>query len=168
MRTDSTRISNEALNAGRSLIAGTYGEDYLPPKARVFRGKKSAQDAHEAIRPTYITQEFHPDQLKGHLSNDQFKLYNLIWKRFIASQMEAAQFDKTVVEVTGGDYLFRSEGETPVFDGYLRIYGLELESGEDNGKPENETIPSGLKEQEKLQSAETGAKAKFHQTAGTF
>ena len=161
MRTDSTRISGEALNAARGLIGGTFGEDYLPPKPRVFRGKKSAQDAHEAIRPTYISQDYHPDQLKGHLSNDQYKLYNLIWKRFIASQMEPAQFDKTVVEITGGAYLFRSEGETPVFDGYLRIYGLELENGEDTVAPENEAIPSGLKEQEKLRLLKLEPKQNF-------
>ncbi len=161
MRTDSTRISNEALAATRGLIAGMYGEDYLPSKARVFRGRKSAQDAHEAIRPTYISQEYHPDQLKKYLSNDQLKLYSLIWKRFIASQMESAEFDKTTVEITGGDYLFRSEGETPVFDGYLRIYGLELENTEDNGQPENETIPSGLKERENIQLKKLEPKQNF-------
>jgi DNA topoisomerase-1 len=161
MRTDSTRISNEALNAARGYISGSFGEDYLPLKARVFRGKKSAQDAHEAIRPTYISGEYHPDSLKPHLSNDQYKLYNLIWKKFIASQMEAAQFDKTIVDITGGDYLFRSEGEIPVFDGYLRIYGLELENGDENGDRQNEVIPNGLKEDEKLQLLKLDPKQNF-------
>ena len=161
MRTDSTRISNEALNAARGLIVGTYGEDYLPAKARVFRGKKSAQDAHEAIRPTYIFAEYHPENLRQHLSNDQYKLYNLIWKKFIASQMEAAQFDRTIVDITGGDYQFRSEGEIPVFDGYLRIYGLELENSDDNGDPQNEVIPNGLKENEQLQLLKLDPKQNF-------
>jgi DNA topoisomerase-1 len=161
MRTDSTRISSEALNAARGLIGANFGEDYLPSKPRVFRGKKSAQDAHEAIRPTYISNDHHPDRLKAHLSNDQYKLYNLIWKRFIASQMEPAQFDKTVVETTGGDYLFRTEGETPVFDGYLRLYGLELENGEDGTAPENEAIPPGLKENEEVRLLKLDPKQNF-------
>jgi len=85
MRTDSTRISNEALTSARTLVGHQYGEKYLPEKPRVFRSKKSAQDAHEAIRPTYLLEEYHPSQLKNHLSNDQYKLYDLIWKRFIVS-----------------------------------------------------------------------------------
>ena len=84
MRTDSFRISQDALNSGRKLIESAFGKDYLPEKPNFYKSKKSAQDAHEAIRPTYLSADFHPEKLKDHLSQDQFKLYNLIWKRFIA------------------------------------------------------------------------------------
>ncbi|MCK4754716.1 MAG: type I DNA topoisomerase, partial [Calditrichia bacterium] len=108
MRTDSFRVSNEAISGARNLIGSVYGEKYLHEKERVFRSKKSAQDAHEAIRPTYLSAEFEPQALKNHLSKDQYKLYDLIWKRFIACQMKPAVFDKTTVEISGGEYIFKA------------------------------------------------------------
>lgn len=151
MRTDSFRISQDAIKSGRELIESMFGNDFLPDKPNLYKSKKSAQDAHEAIRPTYITEEFHPEKMKEHLSNDQYKLYNLIWKRFIASQMKPAKFDKTIVEITGGNYLFKVEGEVLKFEGFLKVYGENLqENGEDREK-QNLKIPAGLKESEKLQ-----------------
>ena len=109
MRTDSTRISNEAQAGVRTLIKNSYGDEYLPEKPQFYRAKKSAQDAHEAIRPTYLTVEFAPSVLKDHITADQFKLYDLIWKRFMACQMKPALFDKTTVEIETDRYLFAAE-----------------------------------------------------------
>lgn len=150
MRTDSFRVSNEAIGSSRAFIQLTYGDKYLSEKTRVFRSKKSAQDAHEAIRPTYLTEEFSPDALKNHLSRDQYKLYDLIWKRFIACQMQPAIFDKTIIEITAGNYLFKTEGESLVFDGYLKVYGKALENGENNAEDDNGLIPAGLEKHEEL------------------
>ena len=150
MRTDSFRISQDALNSGRKLIQSDFGKDYLPEKPNYYKSKKSAQDAHEAIRPTYISSEYHPEQLKSHLSNDQYKLYNLIWKRFVASQMKPAKFDKTTVEITGGDYLFKVEGEVLKFEGYLKIYGENLQENSENGENTSFKIPANLNENDKL------------------
>jgi DNA topoisomerase-1 len=158
MRTDSIRVSNESLNSVRELVSQKYGESYLPEKPRFFKGKKSAQDAHEAIRPSYIDDEFHPDTLKEYLSTDQYKLYNLIWKRFLASQMMPAVFDKTVVEISGGDYLFRTEGEVMKFDGYLKMYGRDLE---ENGDQEEVRIPHGLTKGENLELLKIDPKQNF-------
>ena len=161
MRTDSTRISHDALQSVRKIIETEYGAKYLPEKARYFRSKKSAQDAHEAIRPTYLTSEYHPDQLKKYLSADQYKLYNLIWKRFLACQMEHAVFDKTIVDILADDYLFRAEGEVMTFDGYLKIYGQSPEINENNGESEDIEIPPGLKKNESLALKKIDPKQNF-------
>ena len=160
MRTDSTRISSEAIQDARHLIQHDFGKEYLPEHARHYRSKKSAQDAHEAIRPTYLSTDFHPEKLKKHLSAEQYKLYDLIWKRFIACQMQEAVFDKTTVDVRGGDYLFRAEGETLVFEGYLKVYGesLEKENGDEN---DSEIIPAGLKKNESLLLKDLESKQNF-------
>jgi DNA topoisomerase-1 len=120
MRTDSTRVSNDALAAVRSHVAAAYGETYLPEKPIVYRAKKDAQDAHEAIRPTYLDRD--PESIKRHLSKDEFALYKLIWNRFVASQMKPAVYDETVVDVTAGAYLLRAKGSTLRFDGFLAVY----------------------------------------------
>jgi len=150
MRTDSTRISHEAIESGRNLIKTKFGDEYLPGKPNFYKSKKSAQDAHEAIRPTYISDSYHPEALKDHLSSNQYKLYNLIWKRFIACQMNPAKFDKTIVEITGGNYLFRAEGEVLKFEGFLKVYGDNLQENDLNSDSDNIKIPAGLKENEKL------------------
>ncbi len=165
MRTDSTRVSTEALDAARELINQQYGDNYLPEKPRFFKGKSSAQDAHEAIRPTYIEEDFHPETLKTHLSPEQYRLYDLIWKRFMASQMMPAVFDKTVVEISAGDYLFRTEGEVMKFDGYLKMYGQDLE---ENGDENNLTIPAGLSEGEILELLEADPKQNFTKPAARY
>ncbi|GAB4331735.1 MAG: type I DNA topoisomerase [Calditrichia bacterium] len=130
MRTDSTRISEEAIEKVRPYIAETYGAEYVPAKPNRFAKGKSAQDAHEAIRPTYLDAAFEPKRIKKYLTPDQFKLYNLIWKRFVACQMSPAVVDKTIVTTVGDVYEFRTEGEIIVFKGYLLAY---QESDEENG-----------------------------------
>jgi len=124
MRTDSPRMAPEAIEATRDFIAKKYGKEYLPAKARVYTGKAGAQDAHEAIRPTDITRT--PESLRGHLEPDQFRLYALIWRRTMASQMEAARFDETVVQTeapVGADTaVFEAKGEIERFPGWLAVY----------------------------------------------
>jgi DNA topoisomerase-1 len=161
MRTDSFRISDEAIKGARDLIDSEYGGNYLHEKERVFKSKKSAQDAHEAIRPTYLTADFQPQELKNHLSRDQFKLYELIWKRFIACQMKPAIFDKTTVEISDGDYLFKADGEVLVFDGYLKLYGQSLENGEDSNDDEQALVPAGLEKNENLDLQKVDPKQNF-------
>ena len=120
MRTDSTRIADEALNEARGYIERTYGSDYLPSKAIHYRSKKSAQDAHEAIRPTSADRT--PESLRSHLSSEQYRLYDLIWKRFIASQMTPAVLDQTTVDISAGQYLFRATGSVIKFRGFMAVY----------------------------------------------
>lgn len=124
MRTDSPRMAPEAVEATREFIAAKYGKEFLPAKARVYAGKAGAQDAHEAIRPTDITRT--PESLRGHLEPDQFRLYALIWRRTMASQMEAARFDETVVqteaEVGKDTAMFEAKGEIERFAGWLAVY----------------------------------------------
>ena len=120
MRTDSTRIAQEALQAVRSYIETTYGQDYLPGSAVNYRSKKGAQDAHEAIRPTVPLRT--PSDLKSYLDKDQHRLYELIWMRFIASQMNPAILDATTIDIKAGNYLFRATGSVIKFDGFRRIY----------------------------------------------
>ncbi len=141
MRTDSTRISPIAIDAVRTYIGERIGKEFLPERPRQYKTKKTAQDAHEAIRPTYITAEFTPEALKDKLSPEQFRLYDLIWKRFVACQMKPAIFEKTVVEVQGGDYLFSAEGEVMKFPGFMKIY---KEDAEQNGVNGQTNIPLNL------------------------
>jgi len=125
MRTDSPRLAPEAVAAVRDYVTGAYGKAYLPAKPRVYKGKASAQDAHEAIRPTDIART--PESLKNRLEPDQFRLYALIWRRTVASQMEAAVFDETVVEAatklpSGEEAAFEAKGEIERFPGWLAVY----------------------------------------------
>jgi len=132
MRTDSTRVSNEAVTEVREYIKGQYGEQYLPESPNTYKEKKDAQGAHEAIRPTSAMR--HPDQIKQYLKEDEFKVYNLIWQRFIASQMTSAIFDQTTVDIdakAGSDlFWFRVTGSVEKFDGFLKIY-KESKEGKD-------------------------------------
>jgi DNA topoisomerase-1 len=123
MRTDSTRVSDQALAEVREFIATRYGADYVPEKPNMYRAKKDAQDAHEAIRPT--TLQYHPDEIRAHLTPDQYYLYKLIWNRFVASQMPPATFDETTVDIDAGNYLFRAKGSVPKFAGWLAVYNEE-------------------------------------------
>ena len=125
MRTDSVRISEDALREARAYIAVKFGPEYLPDAANIYRSKKEAQDAHEAIRPTSM--EYSPDEVAKHLAEDELKLYRLIWNRFVASQMTPAVFDQTTIDISargkdGGDYLFRTTGSVQKFDGFLKVY----------------------------------------------
>jgi DNA topoisomerase I len=120
MRTDSTRVSDAALNEVRDFIGGEYGKPYLPEKANFYKGKKGAQDAHEAIRPTDVNRT--PESLKNYLSPDEYKLYRLIWQRFVASQMTPAIFDQTTIDIKAGRFTFRATGSVQKFDGFLKVY----------------------------------------------
>ena len=127
MRTDSTRVAEEALEEARRYIKKTYGADYLPKSAVRYRSKGGAQDAHEAIRPTSVNRT--PQSLKSYLSPEQYRLYDLIWKRFIASQMNPAVLDVTTIDISAEKYLFRATGSVLKFDGFMRLY---LEGRDDN------------------------------------
>ncbi|MCK4414084.1 MAG: type I DNA topoisomerase [Candidatus Eisenbacteria sp.] len=120
MRTDSVRVAGEAQEAARRLITQLHGERFVPAKPRHFRQKKSAQDAHEAIRPTSL--DLPPEKLAGHLSAAELKLYTLIWNRFLASQMAAAEFDITRVEIAAGEARLRATGQVLRFAGWRQIY----------------------------------------------
>jgi len=137
MRTDSTRISNYALEQVRSYIGEQYGEEFLPEAPNAFKNTKGAQDAHEAVRPTDVLRS--PDLIKEHLSRDQFRLYKLIWSKFVSSQMKPAQFEQTVLSIENGKYLFRANGSRVLFRGFLKLYG-DMEDVEKNKKlPEVKT-----------------------------
>ncbi|MBW1872164.1 MAG: type I DNA topoisomerase, partial [Deltaproteobacteria bacterium] len=127
MRTDSTRVSTEAVKAARDIIKTDYGKEFLPAKPNVYSKKKSAQDAHEAIRPTYV--DLTPEKVKKHLTPQQFKLYSLIWKRFVSSQMANAQFATQSVNIEGGKYTLRATAQKMLFEGFLRLYQEETENG---------------------------------------
>ena len=122
MRTDSLRISDTAVKELRDFITGSYGEKYLSPKARVFKNKKAAQDAHEAIRPTNV--KHNPELIKQYLSKDQMKVYKLIWDRFAATQMAEARYMKRNLTITAGDYLLVSRGSTQIFDGFMKVWEM--------------------------------------------
>ena len=120
MRTDSTRIADDALLAVRDHVAAAYGPEFLPEKPIHYRSKKDAQDAHEAIRPTYLDRD--PESIKRYLSKDEYALYKLIWNRFVASQMRPAVYDETIVDIGAGSYLLRAKGSTLRFKGFLAAY----------------------------------------------
>jgi DNA topoisomerase-1 len=132
MRTDSTRVSETALQEARDFISKQYGAPYLPEKAVHYRSKKDAQDAHEAIRPTEVTRT--PDSLAQYLNKDELKLYRLIWQRFVASQMTPAIFDQTTIDIAAGRFIFRATGSVQKFDGFLKLY----QEGRDEKTEEDE------------------------------
>jgi len=120
MRTDSTRVGAEAQQEARELIAGKYGKEFLPEKPPVYASAKTAQEAHEAIRPTSAMRE--PDAIRQYLEPDQYKLYRLIWNRFVASQMNPAVIDQTSVDIAAGGYTFRATGSVVKFPGFMAVY----------------------------------------------
>jgi DNA topoisomerase-1 len=126
MRTDSPRVSSEAIQQVRRWIENRFGEAYLPPKPNVYRSRKGAQEAHEAIRPTSIDLE--PEKLKDRLEKDDWALYKLVWDRFVSSQMVSAVFQQTSVEIKADEGLFTAVGTTPTFQGFMTLYV----EGEDN------------------------------------
>lgn len=132
MRTDSTRLSGESIDAARSYIDRRWGGDYLPEKPNFYAAKKGAQDAHEAIRPTDVTID--PKRVAPYLDGDQLKLYRLIWNRFIACQMTPALYDQVNIDVTAGDHLLKAKGSVQVFDGFSVLYT----EGKDNGEADDD------------------------------
>lgn len=162
MRTDSVRVSNDAIEIAREYILKTYGKEFLPDSPRVYQSKKqNVQDAHEAIRPTNL--KYTPEYVRKYLPKELFKLYELIWNRFIASQMKPAQLEQVSIDITGGDFVFRSTGSSVLFKGYLAVYdenGDDQLTDEDISENENR-IPLGLKERDKLNLIEISKNQHF-------
>lgn len=137
IRTDSVRVAAEAQAEARKVIAERYGEKFVPDKPPVYKTKTtSAQEAHEAIRPTSIAR--HPDSVKAYLSRDQYRLYQLIWSRFIASQMRPAVYDTVVADIKGGESILRANGNTLKFPGFLEVY---QEGRDDDSQEQEERLP---------------------------
>ena len=144
MRTDSLRISEEALAAAKTFILGRYGKEYYPTQTRHYKAKANAQDAHEAIRPSNVA--LTPEQVKGDLTGEQYRLYKLIWSRFLASQMENAVYDSVSVDIAAGEHIFRATASGLKFAGYTAVY----EEGRDEEKEEKESPLPALREGEEL------------------
>ena len=143
MRTDSTRISDDAVRDVRDFVSERYGKEFLPPSANIYKSKKDAQDAHEAIRPTSMA--YTPELIEKHLAEDEMKLYRLIWNRFVASQMMPALYDQTTIDVSakganGVDYTFRATGSVLKFEGFLKVY----QEGKDQADEEDEELKHRL------------------------
>jgi DNA topoisomerase-1 len=149
MRTDSTRLSEDVVADARQFINEKYGANYLPERPKTYeqKNKKNVQDAHEAVRPTSL--KYTPEFVKEYLDEAQFKLYDLIWKRFIACQMESAKLETTTVSISADEYVFRSSGTTIIFDGFLTLYDEDIEeNGDQNGN--GGLIPAGLEINQKM------------------
>ena len=144
IRTDSTRVSSEAQDAAITNIMNLYGKEYIPANPNVYNSKKGAQDAHEAVRPTYL--EWTPDRLKDSLKRDQLRLYRLIYERFLASQMTPARYEILTFYISGGDYTFKASGSRKTFPGYTIVY---MEGNDDESNEKDVKLPP-LKEGEKL------------------
>ncbi len=142
MRTDSLRISADAAEATKQYINGKYGENYSPAQQRVYKTRDNAQDAHEAIRPADVTLE--PDMIKKYLSSGQYKLYKLIWSRYVASQMSNAELDTVTADIQAADYIFRTSGYIVKFNGYMAVYDAGDETdAEAEGKNRLPSITEG-------------------------
>lgn len=160
MRTDSVRISDEAQQAALSFIENNYGKEYIPESPRVYKTKKNIQDAHEAIRPADLN--ITPDMVKESLKDEQYKLYNLIWTRFMASQMSSTILNSYGVEIENGDYVLRASGSTVKFDGFMKVYEYVVEEEEESTK-----LPE-LEENEVLESQNVEGKQHFTQAPPRF
>jgi DNA topoisomerase-1 len=144
MRTDSTRLSEEAVASVRKYIYESYGGDYLPREPRLFKKAKASQDAHEAIRPTSIANT--PKSIKKFLDKDLYALYELIWNRFVASQMSSAIFEQITVDLRGGEYVFRATGSNPQFRGFLQVYDdMQEQNGDKPDEDPTSKIPPHLR-----------------------
>ena len=152
MRTDSTRVAESALASARGYIEKTFGKDYLPAEAIHYRSKKDAQDAHEAIRPTDVLRT--PDSLRKVLGPDEFKLYKLIWQRFVASQMTPAVFDQTTIDIAAADYTLRATGSVEKFNGFRAVY--------EEGKDEKAEMEEDEELKHRLPALAEGEPLKLH------
>ena len=144
MRTDSTRVSNEALAEVREMIGTQYGPTYLPEQPNTFKSKKGAEEAHEAIRPTAVARD--PESVKQYLKEDEFKVYKLIWQRFVASQIMPAVFDQTTVDIDAKQgnesYWFRVTGSVMKFDGFLKVYEESKEGKDEEDEELKHKLPA--------------------------
>lgn len=145
MRTDSTRIATEAQEEAKKIIVKEYGKDFYPDTPNVYKSKKSSQDAHEAIRPSYIS--IKPDEIKSSVTPEQYKLYKLIWERFMASQMTPAIYKTMTVDIAANDYLFKATGSQIKFPGFMTLY---IESTDDNSTNDKDVLLPDLKEKQAL------------------
>jgi len=158
MRTDSTRISPVAQEEAKEFILTKFGDAYYPETPRVYVKKAAnAQDAHEAIRPSSVLRE--PDQIKEYLSRDQFRLYKLVWERFVASQMASAILDTMTVDIAAGDNIFRAVGSKMKFPGFMKVYV----EGNDDGTTEEDKLLPPLKQGEKVKKKQIDPKQHFTQ-----
>jgi len=164
MRTDSYRIAEEALKEVRNYIQKNYSPDYLPAKPHTYKNAQKAQDAHEAIRPS--TMAYKPQDIKEYLSHDEFKLYQLIWNRFVASQMNPAIFDQTTIDIAGANCIFRAQGQVLRFPGFTIVYT----EGKDEKEEENgmDKLLPEVKEKEKLKLINLNTEQKFTQPPPRF
>jgi len=165
MRTDSTRLSDDAVAACRDHIRATYGPEYLPPKPVSYRTKKGAQDAHEAIRPTSM--EYTPEKVRPFLEPDMFRLYKLVWDRFVACQMVPARFDETVFVIEAGPYEFRAAGEVMRFPGFMAVYVEGTDDEPADAESAEGKLPA-LTEGEVLRCLKLDAQQKFTQPPPRF
>lgn len=151
MRTDSVRISDTALADVREFVQNKFGDKFLPQKPNQYKIKKSAQDAHEAIRPTFVDRT--PDDLKPYLSKDEYKLYDIIWKRFVSCQMTPAIYDQTSVDIKSGRATFRATGSIIKFQGFMALYVEGKEEEDQKSEDDNKILPD-LTEREELKFLE--------------
>ena len=164
MRTDSTRLSQEAVAAARDYIGDVWGKDYLPSKPVAYKAKKGAQDAHEAVRPTDVNRT--PDAVSRYLSKEQLRLYTLIWQRFVACQMTPARIAQTTVDIKAGDYMFRASGSVIEFPGFMSVY-VESQEDEQNGEKAEDRLPE-LVEGQVLDLMKLDPKQHFTQPPARF
>ena len=165
MRTDSTRVSDDALKDVREHIAAQYGPESLPESARYFKSRRDTQDAHEAIRPTYL--DLPPDEVAKYVAPDEAKLYRIIWERFVASQMSPAVYDTTAAEITAGRALYRASGSTLKFAGYLAAYGVSADEEDEGADKDSPKLPP-LTQGEKLKLVEVLPEKKATQPPPRF
>lgn len=156
MRTDATRVSNEAITEARDYISNEYGKDFIPAKPTIYKSKSNAQEAHEAIRPTSTLRN--PNSIKQYLKRDQLRLYSLIWERFVASQMSPALYDSVSADIIAGDYLFRATGSSLRFPGFIQVYV----EGSDQVEEKENLLPA-LNEKDIVQLKELVLKQHFTQ-----
>ncbi len=167
MRTDSTRVSAEALSSVRDLINEKYGAKYLPKDPNFYKKKKAAQDAHEAIRPTSAMRT--PDSIRSKLTKDEMALYELIWKRFVSSQMTPAQMDITAVDIKAEDYTLRATGSILKFDGFLKVYEETSDQPNTNAQADGDKLlPANLAQGDKLKLLDLEQKQHFTQPPPRF
>lgn len=166
MRTDSTRIAENAMQAAEKLIKEKYGNTYY--EKRYFRKSKNAQDAHEAIRPTSL--EYTPEEIKEYLTSDEYKLYSLIYKRFLCSQMAPAVYDTVTVKLDASTYEFRTNGSKINFDGFLKVYKSisDEDKNKDEKEDEDENVFPELKENEKVKFVKYNKEQKFTNPPARF
>ena len=158
MRTDSVRVSDDAMAMAKDFILGNYGEKYYPDKANIYvKGKQNVQDAHEAIRPSYPDKT--PESIKQYLDSDQYRLYKLIWEKFMASQMSNAEIANKSIEIAAGDYTLKACTSKTVFDGFLKLYN----DSEDENETEKEAKIPDLEQGDKVDCNKIDPKQHFTQ-----